>query len=46
MDNVSIHTTHVRTADLLNASIVITGQTQDEKNIFNKVLALRSCTRS
>ncbi|XP_007642801.1 sperm acrosome-associated protein 7 [Cricetulus griseus] len=43
MDNMSIHTTHVHTADLHNASIVITGQTQDEKNIFNKVLALRSC---
>ena len=46
MDNMSIHTTHVRTPDLHNASIVITGQTRDEKNIFNKVLVLCSCTRS
>lgn len=41
-----MHTTHVHTADLHNVPIVMTGQTGDEKNIFNKVLALRSCTHS
>lgn len=33
-------------ADWHGTSIVITGQTRSEENIFNKVLARHSCTHS